>query len=214
MAKTTIIGMQGWMKANDDDIFKKLQLPDSVNRQIVIDNILWRASEFPLIWGNPYYIQEFIGAWSAKNLVGWERSAAALAAAYNPIHNYDRTETEEYSGSGSDSATSSSSVSGNGSTTDGSTSTRYVAGFDQPDTLHSSEQDVMSGSGTSSSSSTSTGNTSGTRSDSHNIERHLYGNIGVTTSQQMIEAELALRVQNITDIITDSFIREFCILVY
>ena len=214
MAKMTIIGMQGWMMANDDDIFMNLHLPDSVNRQIVIDNILWRASEFPMIWGNPYYVQEFIGTWSAKNLVSWERSAAALAAAYNPIHNYDRMETEEYTGSGTDSATSSSSVTGSGSTTDGSTSTRSVAGFDQPDTLHTADQDVMSGSGTSSSSSTSSGTSSGTRSDSHDIERHLYGNIGVTTSQQMIEAELALRMRNITDIITDSFIREFCILVY
>ena len=41
------------------------------------------------------------------------------------------------------------------------------------------------------------------------------GNIGVTTSQQMIESELRLRLGfNLYDIIADEFKRRFCILIY
>lgn len=43
---------------------------------------------------------------------------------------------------------------------------------------------------------------------------HLYGNIGVTTSQQMALAELELRETNIYDYITESFKREFCVMIY
>ena len=43
----------------------------------------------------------------------------------------------------------------------------------------------------------------------------VHGNIGVTTSQQMIQAEIDLRVQNqLTYIIINDFKRRFCLLVY
>lgn len=41
-----------------------------------------------------------------------------------------------------------------------------------------------------------------------------HGNIGVTTSQQMIEAERKVSEFNIIDYITDSFKRRFCLMVY
>ena len=44
---------------------------------------------------------------------------------------------------------------------------------------------------------------------------HLYGNIGVTTSQQMLQAELDLRSKvNIYDVIAEMFYKEFCVYVY
>ena len=44
---------------------------------------------------------------------------------------------------------------------------------------------------------------------------HLYGNIGVTTSQQMLNAELDLRAKvNIYDVVAEMFYREFCVYVY
>lgn len=44
---------------------------------------------------------------------------------------------------------------------------------------------------------------------------HVYGNIGVTTSAQMIAGELDVRVKyNMLDVICDSFKQEFCLLIY
>lgn len=48
----------------------------------------------------------------------------------------------------------------------------------------------------------------------HANDRHEYGNIGVTTTQQMIEAERALVRFNVYDIIIESFKERFCILLY
>lgn len=44
---------------------------------------------------------------------------------------------------------------------------------------------------------------------------HAYGNIGVTTSAQMIEQEIDIRTrQTMLDIVVDSFKSEFCVMVY
>ena len=43
---------------------------------------------------------------------------------------------------------------------------------------------------------------------------HLWGNIGVTTSAQMLQGELDVRRFNIYSQIADIFVSEFCILVY
>lgn len=49
-------------------------------------------------------------------------------------------------------------------------------------------------------------------SDTHS--GHMYGNIGVTTSQQMLESELELAEWNLYEHIADVFVRELCIPVY
>ena len=43
---------------------------------------------------------------------------------------------------------------------------------------------------------------------------HLYGNIGVTTSAQMLEGELEIRKQDLISIIVRDFKENFCIMVY
>lgn len=59
-------------------------------------------------------------------------------------------------------------------------------------------------------------NTSGTsetnRGNKHNA--HLYGNIGVTTSAQMLEGELEIRKHDLISIIVREFKENFCIMVY
>lgn len=50
------------------------------------------------------------------------------------------------------------------------------------------------------------------RGNKHNA--HLYGNIGVTTSAQMLEGELKIRKQDLISIIVREFKENFCIMVY
>ena len=59
---------------------------------------------------------------------------------------------------------------------------------------------------------TDTGSDTGTIE--HTVSEHEFGNIGVTMSQQMIEAERELVKFNIYDHIIESFKQRFCILVY
>lgn len=57
-----------------------------------------------------------------------------------------------------------------------------------------------------------TGNSNIKRSNNH--RGHLYGNIGVTTSAQMLEGELEIRKQDLISIIVREFKENFCIMVY
>lgn len=61
-------------------------------------------------------------------------------------------------------------------------------------------------------SQTSSGSDTGTIE--HDVTRQEYGNIGVTMSQQLIEAERKLVEFNIYDVIIQSFKSRFCLLVY
>lgn len=73
------------------------------------------------------------------------------------------------------------------------------------------------GSGTHSGTVTSTDGRTGSSEDNRTLEHtaHLYGNIGVTTSQQMLIEELKLRgTYNLYDILADLFKEEFCLYIY
>jgi hypothetical protein len=50
--------------------------------------------------------------------------------------------------------------------------------------------------------------------DTYEHHAHLYGNIGVTTSQEMVEAEIKVAQHNIYTIIIDDFKKKFCLSVY
>lgn len=57
-------------------------------------------------------------------------------------------------------------------------------------------------------------NTTDTGTVKHDITRREYGNIGVTTTQKMIQEEREIDLFNIYDVIVDSFKKRFCLLVY
>ena len=77
---------------------------------------------------------------------------------------------------------------------------------------------TTSGDDTTESSGTLSRSTTGSNEVNKDIkytrDAHLYGNIGVTTSQQMLNAELDIGYWNLIDRITDLFLREFVLLVY
>lgn len=74
---------------------------------------------------------------------------------------------------------------------------------------------TTTGSATENQTGSGTGRTQGTNESESTHEGRLHGNIGVTTSQQMLESEIELRNKyNIYDIIINDFIDEFCLRVY
>ena len=50
--------------------------------------------------------------------------------------------------------------------------------------------------------------------DTYEHHAHLFGNVGVTTSQQMVQEELSVARNNIYTIIIDDFKKKFCLSVY
>lgn len=186
IAKITLIGMMDYQALTNDDLFQFLKIPAGLDKQTLIGSIVMKGGEFPMLWANPDFVKRMIGVWSNKMQPTFERWVKTLAIDYEPLFNYDRY--EEYT----DTENTEGSSSG--------TNTRKVTGYDS-DTLRTNDQNEDSSSG------------STDRELEH--KAHLYGNIGVTTSQQMLEAEMDVsRRFNIYELISEEFINEFCVRVW
>ena len=200
-AKITTIGFHNWMQSQNDDLFSKINLPVGIDKDTLIDNILLRAGEFEVVYSNPFFYQNAIGVWSAKHERTFERWIDALSIEYNPVENYDRMEEWE------DKSNGNSTGETNGNTSLNSINENKVSAFDsdlyQPDSYNSN---ISNGNDNSS-----------TKTNSSNNSKHVgrvHGNIGVTTTQQMLQSELSLAEWNVYEHITDLFIEEFCIAIY
>lgn len=133
------------------------------------------------------------------------KSVSVLLSEYNPIENYNSIETESMEITGQNSTTSEISTTSNGNTTSNTTgeSTETLSPYDSENFNNNSKNNS---SGVTSESSSSTDNSSNTMSGSTNQSNNRTlkrsGNIGVTTSQQMIQSEIELRKN---DLINDFF---------
>lgn len=220
-AKITTIGFYKWMQSHNDDLFSKMNLPVGIDKDTLIDNILLRAGEFEVVHSNPFFYQNAIGVWSAKHERTFEKWATALSLEYNPIENYDRKEEWEDIGESKENTTNKSNGNSIGYTS-GSTSLNgvndnKVSAFDSDDYQPESKNTNTSTGTDSSNTSTNTNNSFVNDVDANSNSKHsgrIHGNIGVTTTQQMLESELSLAAWNVYEHITDLFIDEFCIAIY
>ena len=204
-SKITLIAMNIFMLNMNDDLFKNLSLPEGLEKQTLTDNILLKGGEFEVAYPDPNAMQDLIGIWSRKQQPTFERWVNALSIEYAPLENYDRHESwhDETEGSGS------SDSSGSVNTTTSDTSELEKSAYDQSN--YSPYEKTTNG-GT-----IGTTTTDGTENSMSNDFQHngrIHGNIGVTTSQQMLEAELNLGYWNVYDKITELFLQEFVIPVY
>lgn len=240
-AKICLIDFNRFMMANGDDLFSLLNLPEGIDKDTLTGNILLRGGEFECVYSDPVFIQNAIGIWSSKWYRTFDKWIKALNIEYSPLENYDRmedwTDTRNKKDSASDGSTGSVGVTGSssetgssettGSISDDGTVEKKVSAFDsssyQPSDKTTTENSQESSSETSTSNSTSsTENTTTSSSLTHSGEEHegnthkgrIHGNVGVTTSQQMLESELQLAEWNLYEHITDLFLSEFVIPIY
>lgn len=221
----------------DSTIFDGMQLPEGVDKDTLVDNILLDAASLEVLYPDPVFLKRAITVWSRKRLPVWTELQKTLEYEYNPIDNYDRTETVtegiERSGSGSSSRSGTNTGSGNSTTeTENSSSSSGTNTGTASNTAYNSNsfadtaKNVTSGSSTgsdegsstttSSSSETisETGETESSSSEDRTMTTHTRGNIGVTTTQQMIQAQREVVSFNLLDVIEDEFIAKFCLAVY
>lgn len=194
----------------DPTIFDNMILPTGMNRQDVIDAIIQECSELEILYSSPYSMKLMIGIWARREQTTFERVYRAEQAEYNPIENYDRhqTDTRETEHSGNDVTNGTSSDS---ATVNNSNLHKYAA-FDAG-TLQDQTQDTQNG--TSSGSQTAQNTLTHGEKIGETFTSYIHGNIGVTTSQQMLASELELAPKiNTINYIVNSFKMRFCILVY
>lgn len=205
MARFGEITIEGLYEA-DDTIFDDWTLPKrevegeqvTPDKDILIANVLSELNEFEILVPDTDRIKEEIKWWSKKMFDSWSTMFKVLNEDYNPLHNFDRNETNNETESANNSVSSNDSSSGSNTTA--------VSAYNSSDLA---DRDEVTTSLTGSASSTST------NSITRGYIKRMYGNIGVTTSQQMLEAELKLRAEyNIYDIMIMDFRDRFCLPIY
>ena len=200
--KMTILGLYRYGEYNQQDLFQNMKIPAGIDRQDLIDNILEQGAAFEILYPDFEYLQFSIGAWSKRWYRTMEKWLEALNVQYDPLNNYDRH--EEW--------TDNDKVSGKTETIAGVNTTGQdelsVTAYDS-DQYHKKEK--TDSSGTSESTGSSETNTDGTSTHSG----HLYGNIGVTTNNQLINQELEMLEKfNPYDWIAAKFERENFLQIY
>lgn len=204
MANLSIMGLYEW----DGTIFDLLQLPEGVNAENLKFNILSNLAELEIIYPNPVIMKNLIGIWSASCLYEWEKLAASMNLEYNPIDNYDRTETRTLNSTGQ----GQSQDGGSDSTSASGTVTDKVNGYNGNNTQSMVDKGQTTNSNSGTMTYGKTNNETFTKQDLETI--HARGNIGVRSSQELIEQERNIAKFNLYDIITEEFKLRFCILVY
>lgn len=171
-----LLSIQG-LYEYDNTMFQGLQVPEGLNREAVINEILLQCAELEIVYPDINIMKLAITTWSIANQYTWEKLYDTMVAEYNPMWNVDATVTIDRNTSGSGNATD--AVKGFNSNT--------WAESDKTDTTSEAEEDV--------------------------IERRT-GNIGVTTTQHMLEEERKIADFNMISFIAQSFKQRFCLLIY
>lgn len=204
-AKLTLIGMNAFFINAGSDLFSELTLPEGLDKQTLTDNILLEGGEFETVYSDPNALRNYIGIWARREADTFKRWVDALAIEYAPLENYDRhedwTDTLDSDGTSRTTGTNDTSTSG--------TATTDVSAYDstgyQPKEKMTTSETIDND---------TTENNTSTLDNTGRHTGRIHGNIGVTTSQQMLESELDLGYWNIYSRITDMFLKEFCIMIY
>lgn len=213
----------------DNTIFDELVLPEGVDKENVVANILMETAEQEVLYPNMVVFKMAIRHWSRKNLPIWEKLKATTEFEYNPIHNYDRTETwedvtnstrstngDETTGRNSSGETSSDAKDG-GSDINEQEVSAYDSSSYQPrekNTTQYGHTNQVKGNSSLDENGSRAYNEDEGRNETVTRQGHAEGNIGVTTTQEMIEAERNVVKFNIIDYIVNDFRHRFCLLIY
>lgn len=232
-SKLTLITFNQYMIDTGDDLFRYLRLPEGIDKDTLTGNILLRGGEFEVVYSDPDFLQKSISIWSSKWYRTFDKWIKALNIEYSPLENYDRMEewtddrnkkndntidtTDKREGSTTYSDESSEQVK------DTTKTENEVSAYDsssyQPHDKSDTDYDSYK-------SSTSVGDTkedvsikgntksNGTEDETSKHIGRIHGNIGVLTSQSMLESELQIAEWNIYEHITDIFLSEYVIPIY
>lgn len=187
MSCRKILTLKGMYEYNPK-LFDGITLPENVDHDLTVSTILDYCGSnevrYPDMDMLTARILDFFKIWQWK----FKKLAATLDLEYNPIENYDRYEdsTHTTAHSGEDKTVNEGDV----TTVPNTTTENGYYGFNLTEGSHPVDKSTVTGSDHTDTNSTST-LTHG-HAEELTVDSHIHGNIGVTTSQQMIQSEKEL----------------------
>ena len=176
----------------DNHIFDDMVIPETIDKQTLIDNILLECAELEILYPDADFLKLAIKSWSKKEFGVWEHFLETTKYKYNPIEDISRKEI----------TTTERTVAGNSGETHAGTVNTKVAAYDT-DTFENKEQNE-----------TKSGNEYISNETERNARKHeITGNSAAYTVQDLIKKEREMIV-NVYDRIISDFKNRFCILIY
>lgn len=125
----SILGLYNYNK----DLFKDMYVPEGVDKDVLINNLLQESSELEVLYSEPSFMQFMIGEWSKKMKPTFDKMLEISTAEYNPLYNVDAwetlTENRDLHGTSSNTSSNTANTSRSGSDTEDGTNTNKVTGF-------------------------------------------------------------------------------------
>ena len=87
----SIIGMYTYQP----DIFDNMVIPDTIDKETLIDNIILECGEMEALYTNLDFLKEAITRWSKARIHTWNRISVVLYEDYDPFINIKRDERRE-----------------------------------------------------------------------------------------------------------------------
>lgn len=216
--------------AADPTVFDDMFLPDDLDsddlRQMLIDRIIYKYGDTPLFTPDPAVMKYYIANWSIRRAPLWLRFYQAEFIEYDPIENYNRVEktTDEMAWghkiTTDDDLTHGHKITTNDDLKNGLTVEAQISA-DNANTYQADRKSINSGTDERDFDETHSGKDERDLTETHSgkdtrtVDSSISGNIGVTTSQQMLEQELSLIPKlDCIEFIADDFHTEFCLYVY
>lgn len=234
MARMTLFGMYQY----DQTLLDGVILPDGFDNEVAKETIIFQSGDLYPYYQVPPQLKHQISNWFTVRYNDFAQMYKALHAEYSPIENYDRTENSKRNlqDSGRDTETLSLGSS-NTQTHSGADTLHVEQTLDEETTNQVSAYDTSSLQNRNASHTTGTPESTNTNSyasqvkeeksgadtrqtnygkgSSDTFESRVHGNIGVTTAQQMIEAELEMRRKyDLYKIIAQMFEEYFIVQIY
>lgn len=219
-SKIPLFTFYSYFERKGDDLFEALRnvvaaIPDNdtIDADLLISNILNEAGEFPVLYADPEFFKNAVNTWALKQSWAWNKYVKALQTEYSPLENYDRLEEWQDDNVHEDEATASQTNSQNSHSTSTGENTDLVSAFNVTG-FQNADRSETGAVGDIESTGQAENRTQADGSFQNKHTGRVHGNIGVTTSQQMLLSELELANWNVYDIITTSFISELCLALY
>ena len=195
--KMTLNGLYDYGQLRNDDLFEDMILPDHLDKEVVLNSILIECGELPIMWADYPFLKNRSRVWFKRKKPIFDKMVELLEMEFNPLYNYDRF--EEYAESETEKGSATSSGSGNATNTNAATS-------------YESEAFKNTDKQTSQSSNSAQSSSDNKRDFTHSA--HLFGNIGITTSVDMLTQAAEWYSTDIPKIIAEEFKCDFCIGLY
>ena len=213
----------------DPSLFDGLTVPNGLDATTAVNYILMTHGKTPLMHPDPDYMRFYIHVWNTIQLPIWEKLYQTTQYEYNAIHNYDRTETitettedarsgsltGSNKGTNSQTETVSETVDSSGSQ-ETEISAENVSTYqpEQKVSRKDSQDNSREGTVKSNTSQDVSQETTDTLKRVYTHSNRTEGNIGVTTTQQMIQSERDIVNFSVYRKIAEDFVDQFCLYVW